>query len=64
VFFKSADGRAFIFFEEYVYSRKKAHLSVLEIAKDVPFFQTTNNFRKALSLVLPFYSYRRLVIFT
>lgn len=32
--FKSADGKHFIFFEEYVYSKKKAHLSVLEIAKD------------------------------
>jgi hypothetical protein len=31
---KNSDGQYFIFFEEYVYSKKRAHLSVLEIAKD------------------------------
>jgi len=32
--FKSTDGRHFIFFEEFVYSKNRAHLSVLEINKD------------------------------
>ncbi|MEP6846213.1 MAG: hypothetical protein ABI861_09425 [Panacibacter sp.] len=32
--FNTDDGRHFIFFEELVYSKKKAHLSVLELKKD------------------------------
>lgn len=32
--FKTAEGKHFIFFEELVYSKNRAHLSVLEVGKD------------------------------